>query len=175
MNDKISTLIDLEGDAADRQEMLNRIQDDSRAHDLWHRYHLIGGVIRGEVEIAGNDLSARIRDQLDHEPTVLAPLEKPRGTGVLADIWKSAGMLALAASIALMAVVTLKPVEEPANAGDRIASSNSENDVLSPEARGVFEQEIGEMLVEHGEFTASAGLNGLIAYAKLVSNEPIGR
>ena len=34
-----------------------------------------------------------------------------------------------------------------------------------------FAQEFGEMLSEHGEFTASSGLNGLVAYAKLVSNQ----
>jgi hypothetical protein len=76
-------------------------------------------------------------------------------------------MFAVAASLALVAVVTLNPAtKKPAQV--QLASSTTEADTIQQQK---FAQEFGEMLVGHGEFTASAGLNGLLAYSKLVSNQ----
>jgi hypothetical protein len=79
-------------------------------------------------------------------------------------------MLAMAASIALVAVITLKPsgIVTPV----QVAASSAPP---ADSEIAAFEQEFGEMLVEHGEFTSSPALNGLVAYAKLVSNQRMDR
>ena len=199
MNEKISALIDHHTNPGQRPDLFDHILIDDGARKIWQRYHLIGCVLRGEVEQTGADLSERIRARLEDEPTVLAPLEpaapeQPRSVVTRADAWKSAGMLALAASVALMAVIALKPAkvggsnqiahndagarfEQPHFEQARVEQADFEQahfeQTRVEQAR--FEQEFGEMLAQHGEFTSSPGLNGLVAYAKLVSNAPIER
>ena len=121
----------------------------------------------------------RIRKAVDHEPTVLAPVTKMEKPTTNSEAMKSAGMFAVAASLALVAVLTLKPESASVEGGAAVIassetdpSSNPATVVSSPAAeQQSFESEFGQMLVEHGEFTATPGLNGLIAYAKMVSNE----
>ena len=168
MNEQISALIDRRENPRHQRDMFDHIMADDGARKVWQRYHLIGCVLRGEVDRTGADLSVRIRARLEDEPTVLSPtrrlalLRSPLRMMPRIPIWKSAGALALAASIALAAVITLNPIAPEQGAG------LTDNGVR-------FEQEVGEMLAQHGEFTSSPGLNGLVVYAKLVSNEPIER
>ncbi len=183
MNEKISALVDHQPHPEQRQDLFDRILADDAAGKVWQRYHLIGGVLRGEVQQTGADLSPRIRDRLEREPTVLAPApgdpeampsSAPPPPPARADAWKSAGMLALAASLALVAVTMLKPEQEQGQ-GERAAASIAGNPVDGDSGRARLAQEFGEMLAQHGEFSASPGLNGLIGYAKQVSNESIER
>lgn len=173
MNEKtselISALIDEQGNSQQREDALERILADDDACKVWQCYHLIGCVLRGEVEQTGADLSPRIRARLEDEPTVLAPAGAAASTRRYARLltqvtqltpWKSAGLLALAASIVLAVVLTLNPVAEEGAGGPSSVS---------------FAQEVDEMLTQHGEFTSAPGLNGLVGYAKLVSNVAITR
>ena len=173
MNEKISELIDGRGNPDQRQDAFDRLLADDVACKMWQRYHLIGCVLRNEVRHTGADLSAHIRARLEDEPPAPAPMPapvrpSPRLPGWRADAWKSAGMLALAASVALIAVISLKPA--PDNRAERLAGSPA-----AGFERASFRQEFSEMLAQHGEFTSSPGLNGLIVYAKLVNNERIDR
>ncbi|MGI9310224.1 MAG: sigma-E factor negative regulatory protein [bacterium] len=165
-NERISELIDCQADAGARQAVFDHLLADDDAHAAWRRYHLIGCVLRGEVVRADADLGGRIRARLEHEPTVLAPTARASSRVVG---WPTGrrlgGALALAASIALVAVVALRPNDDVG--GERLAR-------IAP-AGERFEQEVGEMLAQHGEFASAPGLSGLVVYAKLVSNESINR
>ena len=172
MTEKISALIDQQGTPRQKQAVFDHILADDGARRVWQRYHLIGCVLRGEVRQTGTDLSVRIRAQLEREPTVLAPMR------ARAIPWKPVGLLALAASVALAAVLIVNPAFNPAgeDGANRIADNSVgagfEQASFEP-AR--FESTLSEMLAQHGEFTSAPGLNGLVAYAKLVSNAPIKR
>ncbi len=105
MTEKISRLVDSELDPVQQRSLIDELVDDTKAQSRWQRYHLIGCVIRDEVITPGRDLSPQIMDKLKNEPTVLAP----RNTGAInqpsSDVWKSAAMFAIAASLVLVAVV----------------------------------------------------------------------
>ncbi len=183
MHEEISQLIDQELNPEQRSALLERlINTDTRNNDTarksWKCYHLIGNVIRDEVPSTGKDLSALVRDKLEKEPTVLAPLsiKKPGSNerqnarqNARKDVWKSVGLFAIAASLVVVAVATLMPMKFDGIAFQLTASSKAFN--TSQAIR--FSQEFDEMLVKHAEFTASPGMNGLIAYAKLVSAEKL--
>ncbi len=169
MKQKISELVDSEITDQEREVLFDDLVSGDH-NDSWHRYHLIGSVIRGDVSRADSDLSASIMTKLEHEPTVLAPVMiKPKSQQAKADVWKSVGMFAIAASLVLVAVVTLQPETENLT-GNAIVSNSS---TVESQEQAQFSQEFDEMLVEHGEFSASPGLNGLIAYAKLVSDQQL--
>ena len=183
MNEKISQLIDQELNPEQRNALLewlinNDASNNDTARKSWKRYHLIGNVIRDEVSSTGKDLSALVRDKLEKEPTVLAPLsiKKPVSNDrknerkhESKDVWKSVGLFAIAASLAVVAVVTLTPVKFDGIAVQLTASGKAFNSSQATQ----FSHEFDEMLVGHAEFTASPGMNGLIAYAKLVSAEQL--
>ena len=170
MTEKISALIDQRGTPRQKQAVFDHILADDGARRVWQRYHLIGCVLRGEVRQTGTDLSVRIRAQLEREPTVLAPMR------ARAIPWKPVGLLALAASVALAAVLIVNPAFNPAGESgvNRIADNSTGVEQAGFESTR-FEPVFSEMLAQHGEFTSAPGLNGLVAYAKLVSNAPIKR
>ena len=182
MKDTVSEIIDQRVGPGELGSEINRVSSDRKACTKWRNYHLIGDVIRGEVNATGDCLMERINTAVEQEPTVLAPAAKKETVSTNTDAIKSAGMFAVAASLALVAVLTLRPESASVEGGAVIANSttgqslNSSTVVnSSTDQQQSFESEFGQMLVEHGEFTATPGLNGLIAYAKMVSNENLDR
>lgn len=91
MKETLSAWIDSELDARQTGTLLPRLKQDAELRRDWDCYHLIGDAMRG---VYGPDLCARIRDRLDAEPTVLAPLRRSRAEKLR---W---GALSLAASVA---------------------------------------------------------------------------
>ena len=215
----VSDLIDRQLDGAKMDAPMDGVINDPELVKCWRNYHLIGDVIRGDVRVTGNCLLSKIEqgiaDQPAHNASDAGIGRSGRGanhSNVVslasldaknkfaknkidsANAWKSAAMFAVAASVALMAVLTLKPGGDEFDAaivaGSNLAATTpstitpSAIPVASPlpadpaiavEDLASFESEFGQMMVEHGEFTATSGLNGLLTYAKLVSNEGLGQ
>jgi sigma-E factor negative regulatory protein RseA len=170
MKDKISQLIDQELDPGQQDSLIEQICKNSEAKKCWQRYHLIGSVIRNEISGAGKDLSTVIGQRLENEPTVLSPLSIDKSENHKpTDTWKSVGLFAVAASLTLVAVLTLSPVELGSDREQLTVASSTTGSTQAIQ----FANEFDEMLVDHAEFTASSGLNGLVAYAKLVSNQQL--
>ncbi len=192
MKNTINDIIDHRLDAKDLAENVGKIASSKASVESWKNNHLIGDVIRGDVLSIGPCLVDRIQQSLEHEHTILAPVreESLQLTGSTdrerSDVWKSAGLFAIAASIAIVAVLTLTPdisgtvsqVEQIAQVEQTSVKPAGLIEQGSPAQQGdgsqSFDAEFGQMLVEHGEFSATSGLNGLVAYAKLVSNETLG-
>jgi negative regulator of sigma E activity len=167
MSEKLSQLIDRELAPEQCEEQFDRLCAGDGYAKPWQNYHFIGSVIRGEIASAGIDLSPRISVALNNEPTVLAPRALNKDSRLTGDIWKPISMFAIAASLALVAVITLNPADK-VSGQNQLASTTAPAESIQQQK---FAQEFAVMLVEHGEFTATAGLNGLVAYAKLVSNQ----
>lgn len=194
MKETISEIVDQRLDPSGAAGEFSRIAADEEHCRVWRDYHLIGDVIRGDVRTTGPCLLGRVQAALAEEPVVVSPdrntagyapetTRKGRpGTGPSrGEVLKAAGLFSLAASIALVAVVTLVPQDH----GPREAAVATRTTGAAPgtDAGGVagsihtnhsFQTEFGQMLAGHGEFTGSSGLNGLLSYAKLVSNQPLG-
>lgn len=168
MSEQISQLVDKDTDEGTQNSVFDSICSDELKSKTWARYHLIGNIMRGEVFKTGRDLSRSIAESISNEPTVLAP-RTIKTESIPKDLWKPVSMLALAASIALMAVFVLNPIGNGSrNDVPRLAAIDGVNSISQEQK---FANEFDEMLAGHGEFTASSGLNGLVAYAKLVSNQ----
>jgi hypothetical protein len=73
---------------------------------------------------------------------------------------------AIAASFAALVMVSYSPEK---NSAPTIADStlNVPNSIA-------IEQELQSMIVQHGEFSGAAALNGLVAYAKVVNGSTGG-
>src|SRR4030065_1220999 len=97
MKQEISAWMDSEFFEDEAERLLDRIDRGSGAHKDWEVYHLIGDVLRQPDHIHC-DLSAKVRERMQDEPTVLAP----RGHAVKQKIRTVA--LSAAASLAAVGV-----------------------------------------------------------------------
>lgn len=195
MKETISDIIDRRLDLSSATREFGRIAADEDHCRVWRDYHLIGDVIRGEVRSTGTCLVSRVQIALESESTVIAPDRSTRmghvpesqgrdqtitGAGrSRGDTLKAAGFFSLAASMALVAVITLVP-QDHASRDSEVASrstsiaSGADPATVRAVTNDSFDAEFGQMLAGHGEFTGTTGLNGLLTYAKLVSNQPLG-
>ncbi len=176
MNERISQLIDQELDAGQQGSVIDEMIRHESAGRTWQRYQLIGDIARGDIDRVGTDLTERIRERLRAEPTVIAPRQSARenriaGTVAEPGIWKPAGLFALAASLAVVAVVTLGPFDDTSRYGTVAAV----DPVVDRTGSGPPVLEFNEMLAGHGEFTSSPAFNGLLAHVVLAGNQTLVR
>lgn len=70
MKNQLSALIDGEFELEDAEHIVKALKSDGEIADAWKQYHLIGDAMRGDHGLSF-DLSARVMQALDGEPTVL--------------------------------------------------------------------------------------------------------
>ncbi len=106
--ERLSACIDEEVERATAAQVVSRILESRQGKDVWERYHLIGALLRGEVEhIAKPDFADSIQEKIASEPHVLTSTawrdaEKGTPTG-----WaKRIVGIGIAASVALVTLWT---------------------------------------------------------------------
>jgi len=72
MKEQLSALMDGELDLDANPHLYKALSRNDEAEKCWSTYHLIGDVMRGELQVQ-NGLHAKVMRQLEAEPTVLAP------------------------------------------------------------------------------------------------------
>jgi len=173
MSEKISALIDNELDELERARVLRDVARDPQLADAWSRYHVIGRAVRRELIVPEGDLADRVAHQLREEAV---PMRPAGGSRSLRDWLSPAGSLAAAASVAAVLLVggIILNMQEDTPVGG--GTTNAEARVAFVEeptrwegADPETEDALNALLVEHGEFTAASGMNGLTAYTKFVA------
>lgn len=188
----LSALLDGELPAPQASGVLDTLERDPELRASWERYHLIGGVLRGEgVVSAYRDVAERTRARIATEPWVLAPagprlrpLSRPPSR-----LAPFAGV-ALAASAAFLAVFAVPSLFQPA-ATPPSASAVAQTAVPAPvpASRDATSErflvgrpvqrwhvdqpavatKLDRLLVSHQEYAPVTGVNGMLPYATLVS------
>ena len=106
LNQKISQLIDNEISPGEALSLLHKMQTQSRLLDKMFRYEAISHALKSEVYLSPpSDFTERVRQQIQHEPAYLLPQHKP--------FLRSYKILALAASIAVVAVIASRSMNAP--------------------------------------------------------------
>lgn len=116
--ESLSALMDGEVHDADEVARACRAwREDAASRACWHRYHLIGDVLRSDDLASSGARDAgfldRLRTRLEAEPVVLAP--SPRPVPARARRWRWAGPAAVAAGFVAVAgvlVVTRAPQDD---------------------------------------------------------------
>ena len=128
----VSAAVDGEADS----QALAELASDKASHEKWRNYHMIGDAMRGELPQTLNlDLSARIADAIEQEPTIMAPAPsrdeateqdvaaKVSGDSVrVVPFYKQFGQYAIAATVAVMAIVGVQNMNQ----------SEGDTDVTAP-------------------------------------------
>ena len=109
----LSELMDGELDADRAQAAIDALLQDPVLAAEWHRMHQLRGLLRGEVA-APFDVGAAVRDALADDPAYLLPAIAPARPHQRWSRYAVGG--ALAASVALLTVVGLRPWQSTAQA-----------------------------------------------------------
>ena len=170
-NQTLSELIDGELSSIEMEAALDRILSDAELQKSWRNLYTLRYVISDNGIQAASSFAVGVGKALEDEPIVLAPdnlkLETRADDAVdkkvvHIDAWRSKALAytAIAASFAAVVVFSYSPQKE--GPGTPIASKTAVTSVA-------LEQEFQSMVVQHGEFSGAAALNGLMAYAKVVN------
>lgn len=158
MKQKISVLMDGELFEDEAASLLDHIKRDSDLHKDWGVYHLIGDVLR-QPEHIHCDLSAKVRERLQDEPTVLAP----RGRTVKQRMRTIA--LSAAASLSAVGVVAWMSLQISPEVAPQMAMQQTALRPVGMQTR----TNSNDYLIAHQEFSPSTDMNGSASYIRTVS------
>ena len=182
MKQKISELLDEELPDGERSQVLHDMAGDRELRGTWERYHLIRAALRKELGVI---VHPGVADQIG---AVLAaenivPMRRRSYQDAIPRVAKLAAGLAIAASVATVAVISLQPkaqmqtaaraeIQAGRAADHRIAAASLAAGV-APAARAqtepaAYQDALNAFLVEHGEVTPPAGMGGMMSFVRLV-------
>jgi sigma-E factor negative regulatory protein RseA len=174
-----SALLDGEAKSLEEKRLLSELADDPQSRARLGRYSMIAEGLRGEpVRVDALSVVDAVREQLQREPVILAPPQhsKPVRPGW----WQPAAGIAIAASVALVAVGLMprllsespeagsSPVQVvgiPATQPVLVSAPGSHWSQSGPEQ----ESRLNRYLAEHNEFATQGSLPGIVPYATFVS------
>jgi sigma-E factor negative regulatory protein RseA len=172
----VSSLVDGETSRETSRFLVRRLGADEELRATWTRYHLIRDCLRHQDGgVAGEDLSTRVLQALENE----GPKEPSRrfATGWL----KPAAGFAIAASVALMALVTVvQENPESAQSAGELAGSAAPVQFTSPQSwtpaptssqASTGSRKMDSYLLRHYQATGGAtGVKGFVAFVPIVIN-----
>ena len=174
LHEQLSALVDDELAPAEHALLVKQLVRDADLQDRLARYQLISDGLQnhlpGRVD-AG--FHRRVRAALLDEPVPLT------GTGRLASLFKPLAGVAVAASVAVVAVLSLQSVrEQDPVAVPAVAATPAQDDYIraagSPQlASGApgMARGLDVYLVNHNEYAVNRGMQGMLPYVRLVGGE----
>ena len=186
IREQLSALADDELNDVEQPLLLGRLQRDAELRACLGRYQLIGEVMRGTGATATLGIAGRVQQALAGDMPVSA-----RASEQMA-LWKPVVGLAVAASVALVAVLTVTSVNEnPANNVPALATADPAPVVAPVLTPGPAVTQVSDIsgdprwdrldpsidkrlsgyLVNHNEYAASRGVQGVMPYVRIVGHD----
>lgn len=152
---------------------------ESEEIQLWSRYHLIGQVMRDEVQHFDRDISSQINAQISKEPSHTVEQSKPQ-SNVIAfpkQVFKQIGGFAIAASVALVVLFNASnqgPAGTELSSVDGLASTGSSHSAPA-EAAALTRVDRQELQTIHDMFLKHEALSqsSLLPSVQVVSNQKV--
>jgi sigma-E factor negative regulatory protein RseA len=185
----LSSLMDGELSRETGLFMARRLSSDGELCGTWKRYHMIRDCIRRQGGLfTFADLSSGIRDALDRDTTRRAESRAARR-------WlKPVAGLAIAASVALVAIIAIGPgPQTPELIGD-VAGDTANQSFASPNPlpavpisqpasfnpdnridRQAANARLNSYLVRHNQLARAAGSQGFVSFVPIVSTQTLGQ
>lgn len=171
MREALSALVDGETDDVERQRTLSALREDPALRATWERYHVTGAVLRRELDVLVTPgLADRIHIQLAAE---VPESQRRRGMRFL----RLGAGVAIAATVAAVAILNLRPVLSPTGLEAKSAPAGAAANAQVAQVKPLppdKQQALNPYLVQHGEFTPAAGMNGMSSYVRVVGHQGSG-
>lgn len=171
--DTLFELLDDELEVDQIEDAVEQLLNDQELQQTWHQQYLLRAAIRDRALVGKCDMVERVASALENEAVIIAS-ETPAaldmqsaGTSsdnkvVYPNAWRRRYVAYAAVAASLLAVVLINLPQQPQETS--IADTDTVQ-TMTPAA----EQELQAMIVQHGEFSGAAALNGLVAYSKVVT------
>lgn len=171
MKEQISALLDGEGDDLERERTLRAMDSDLQMRATWERYHVVSAAIRRELDMMVDPgMAERLRARLQQEE----PFSENRSR-LTPRVLKFTAGLAIAASVATVAILNLPPIVSPVTSPMARNSAGPAPDqrVAINVRQSPAEQRsaLNPYLVQHGEYTPAAGMNGMLSYVRVIGRD----
>lgn len=172
--EKISAWMDGETGEFEARQVAVAFKQRQACCVAWSEFHLIGDIMRGEP-LLRDDFSARLRELLDAEPTVLAP----RGFAKYGTRQITKYALSAAASVAALGFVALlvSTTGNPLKSQNQIAAATTaqkpQTTTVAAAQKPASTQQptVDEYLMAHQEFSPSTAMQGVAPYIRTVSDD----
>jgi len=170
LHEQISALVDNELAETEQTLLSRRLAEDASLRSRLSRYQLISDSLQNHLPRKINpDFNIGVQLALQDEPEVQARPAR------LARLFKPVAGLAVAASVAVVAVLSLQSVrQETPSASPTLATAPVDAPpLLANTASNVFGdvQNLDVYLVNHNEFAANRGMQGMLPYVHLVGHD----
>jgi sigma-E factor negative regulatory protein RseA len=175
----LSALVDGEISPDTSRFLVKRLGNDDELRATWTRYHLVRDCLRHQDSaIAGDDLCARVSEAIENEPLEIR--RRP-----LSRRWlKPVTGMAIAASVALMAITTVGPgMLGTSLTDDKLAEGSKAPQFTSPQsltpapvvtqvssagARTVSDRRMDAYLLRHYQATGATSGKGFVTFVPMV-------
>jgi sigma-E factor negative regulatory protein RseA len=168
--DRISAFMDGESTERESHDVLRQMHEHAEWRESWAAFHLIGDVMRGDKPLPA-DFMQRFHEQLEREPTVLAPRARPRRAATYA-LFAAASLAAIALIGTLATIGNPFKSEQVALVVQEQATQVATGTVRLPVAAGalrVDNEKMNSYLMAHQEFSSKTALEGVAAYVRTMS------
>ncbi len=177
-NQTLSSLLDGELAPDELEPALDRILADRDLQASWHAQHILRAVIQNDHTQTYCHIVDKVAAVVAKEPAIVAPdnlksvlsseHELPANVVAISSYRnKVLAYAAIAASFVAIVMVSYSP--------DRASTPHMADATNTAMPTKAAEEELQSMIVQHGEFSGAAALNGLVAYAKVVNGTTAGR
>jgi sigma-E factor negative regulatory protein RseA len=176
LEEQISALMDGEAAAHEVSPVLAKMRSNPELRERWARYHFISDALHNNLPGVDYGLGARVWSALQSEAPILVP--KRRTYSIHPWLKQAAGM-AVAVSVTAMAILTFQSMNRTTKGqSTKAALANGQEQPSSGWERsatdGVSHGEdvvLDSYLINHNEHAVSAGMVGMLPYARLVSQD----
>ena len=176
LHEQISALVDDELAEAEQVLLIKRLEGDVTLRDRLLRYQLISDSLQNHLpRKIDPDFNIGVQLALQDDPDVQA------GPAGLTRLFKPVAGLAIAASVAVVAVLSLQSVRQQAPAPSAIASApvtgefpGVDGDPLlagTPANPAAGAQSLDVYLVNHSEYAVNRGMQGMLPYVRFVGHD----
>jgi len=176
IHEQLSALVDDELTEPEQALLVRRIESDADLHHRLARYQLVSDALRDQLpNRVDTAFSARVQAAVRDESMDAAPAIP--GSSRLTALLKPMAGFAVAASVAVVAVLSLQSVREEAVSLPAVASAPSSTDFIRaentppPATRPRTDTNLDIYLVNHNEYAVNRGMQGMLPYVRIVSHE----
>jgi len=171
INEQLSAWVDDELDKSEETLLVRRLENDAALVARWQRYHLIGDAIRGQLpEQFDTGLAARVAARLADES-----FPAQRSVSRRAHWSRPFLGAAVAASVAVVSVLTVRQFEQPAADTIQVAEKPAAAESyrrIDPATLAASQPQVmdhlNQYLVNHNEFAARNGRLGMSPQVRIV-------
>ncbi len=135
IEEQISALVDDEVHDSELKRVIAELTSNPSAAERWQRYNLISDALHNNLpDLIETDLSHRVQQALENEPTILAP-QRMRISPRVRPVLKQIGGMAIAASVAVVMVTALQESPTPEKSGQQLAEQKQDPPSAAPVTR----------------------------------------